>query len=75
VTKPPNRASVRERKAEAVDTFVKAELARVKALELAKTARLKALRLARDHQEAKLDVSAQNNAPPRKTMHLRRFSR
>jgi hypothetical protein len=48
VTKPANRLSVREEKAAALDDFVKAEVARLKAVNEVKIARLKALRLARD---------------------------
>ena len=48
MTKPANRMNVREEKAAALDEFVKAERARLKALNDAKTAKLKALRLARD---------------------------
>ena len=75
MTKTANRLSEREQKAEAVDSFVKAELARTKAQDAAKTARLKALRLARDHQEENIPASdrpAERKAPPRKTMHLPR---
>ena len=77
VTKPPSRASVREQKAEALDTFVKAELVRKKELNAAKTERLKALRLARDEQEAKTAAArppAVDRTVTRKTMHLRRSS-
>lgn len=48
MTKPVNRLSVREEKAAALDDFVKAEVARLKAFNEAKAARLRALRLARD---------------------------
>ncbi len=77
MTKSPGRASIREQKAEALDTFVKAELARKKEINAAKTARLKALRLARDEQEAYAATSrqsAEDRAVGRKTMHLRRSS-
>jgi len=75
VTKPANRLSVREEKAAALDDFVKAEVARVRALNDAKAARLKALRMARD--EANPDVpaqSAQGKPAARKKMHLPRPS-
>ena len=74
MTKPPSRASVRERKFAALDTFVKAELAQTKAVNVAKTARLKALRLARDADETKPANSADGEGDPHKIMHLRRFS-
>jgi hypothetical protein len=47
-----------------VDIWVKGELARTKALNVAKIARLKGLRLARDEQEANADASQPR---PRKT--------
>ena len=61
MTKPANRLSVREEKAAALDDFVKAEVARLKALNEAKAARLKALRLARD--EANPAVPRQSGKP------------
>ena len=49
MTKPQRGgASVREQKAAALDALVKAELAKKRIADAAKTARLKALRLARD---------------------------
>ena len=76
MTKPKGRISVREQKAEALDVFVKDELARTKALNAAKTAKLKALRLARDGQgenpAAPHQVERKTGA--RKTMHLPRSS-
>ena len=79
MTRSPGRMSVREQKAEALDTFVKAELARKKEFDAAKNAKLKALRLARDEQEANAAASiprqpAAGRAVARKTMHLRRPS-
>jgi len=81
VTKTQSRASVRERKFAALDTFVKAEFAQTKAVNVEKTARLKALRLARDVENAKPAASADSKPAsssdgygPRNTMHLRRFS-
>ena len=73
MTKMESRASVRERKFAALDTFVKAELAQTKAANVAKTERLKALRLERDAQEANPAPSAGSKGT-RKTMHLRGFS-
>ena len=79
MTKISNRASVREQKAEATDSFVKSELSRTKATSEAKTARLKALRLARDEantpaSQKPAGQTTEGKAVPRKTMHLRRFS-
>ena len=73
MTKPVNHMSVREEKAAALDDFVKAEVARLKALNEAKIARLKALRLARD------EANPPRQPPPakpatRKKMHLPRPS-
>jgi len=48
--KPAIPLSTREKKAEALDSFVKGELARNKSLHAAKIARLRCLRLARDQQ-------------------------
>jgi hypothetical protein len=62
MTKPANRPSVREEKAAALDDFVKAEVARLKALNEAKGARLRALRLARDEA---------NPAVPRQSEHVK----
>jgi hypothetical protein len=47
-SKPIGGASVRELKAEALDTLVKAELAKKRAADASKMSRLRALRLARD---------------------------
>jgi hypothetical protein len=71
MSKVPSRTRS-EQKAETIDAYVKAELARTKALNEAKTARLKALRLARD--EANPVASQQPKAVPRKAMRLRRYS-
>lgn len=74
MTKSPSRMSVREQKAEALDTLVKAELDRKKELDGAKTTRLRALRLARDEQDGNAGASrepAEGRAISRKTMHLR----
>jgi hypothetical protein len=81
VTKIESRASVRKRKFAALDTFVKAELAQTKAVNIDKTARLKALRLARDAEEAKpaapptVNVSPDDGkGSPGNSTHRRRFS-
>lgn len=77
MTKSPTRIWLREQKAEALDIFVKAELARKKTFDGAKIARLKALRLVRDEQEANAAASrepAAGGAITRKTMHLPRSS-
>ena len=74
VIKIESRASVRERKFAALDSFVKAELAQTKAVNADKSARLKALRVARDAEEAKPAGSADSQGSPGKTLHLRRFS-
>jgi hypothetical protein len=47
-------ASVRELKAEALDTLVKAELAKKRAADASKISKLRALRLAREAQEAEV---------------------
>lgn len=74
MTKLQSRLSVREQKADALDTLVKAEVARTKALNAAKIARLKAFRLAQDETNATASRHpAEGRATPRKTMHLRRF--
>ena len=73
--KPEIRLSVREEKAAALDGFVKAELARMKALNEAKTARLKALRLARDEANAATGrQSPEGKTVVRKRLHLSRRS-
>ena len=73
MTKSANRLSVREQKAEALDDFVKAERARMKALNDAKLARLKALRLARDEANAAAGrQSPEGKAQFRKRPHLPR---
>jgi len=71
--KTSNRMNVREEKAEALDVFVKKELARTKAVDLAKIAKLKALRLARDQEESNPAETPQPETTmrKRKTMHLR----
>lgn len=75
MTKPANRMSVRDEKAAALDTFVKAELARTKAVNQAKLARLKALRIERDQANAAVgQQSAQGKAVSRKRLHLPRSS-
>lgn len=66
--------SVREQKAEALDQFVKREIARVKAVDAAKAARLRALRLARDEQQStQVQPLQRRESKPakRKTSHLR----
>jgi hypothetical protein len=72
MTKPQTHLSVREQKAEALDTLVKAELARTKSLNAAKIAKLKALRLARDEQEANA-APPHPPVPPRDIAKRRRF--
>lgn len=67
MSKPANRLSVREEKAAALDDFVKAELARTKAMNDAKLARLKALRLARDEANA-----AAGQQPPERKASFRK---
>jgi hypothetical protein len=47
-------ASVRELKAEALDTLVKAELAKKRAADTSKISKLRALRLARDAEAAEI---------------------
>lgn len=76
MTKPANRMSVREEKAAALDDFVKAEVARVKAVNEAKAAKLRALRLARDEANASAVAqgSAPGKAPSRRKLHLPRAS-
>ncbi len=75
MTKPANRLSVRDEKAAALDDFVKAERARMKAVNEAKLARLKALRIARDEANAAASPpSAQGKAAVRKRLHLPRTS-
>ena len=77
MTKSSSPLSVREKKAEALDAFVKAEPVRKRELISAKTAKLKAACLARDEQEANAAASrqpAEGMAVTRKTIHLRRFS-
>lgn len=75
MTKPANRLSVREEKAAALDDFVKAEVARMKALTEAKMARLKSLRLARDEANPPVpQQSPQGKAGSRKKLHLQRRS-
>jgi hypothetical protein len=55
MTKPQRGgASVREQKAAALDALVKAELAKKRVADAAKTARLKAMRLARDADLSKI---------------------
>jgi len=49
-TKTAGGASVREQKAAALDTLVKAELAKKRAADAAKISKLKALRLAREEE-------------------------
>jgi len=74
MTKAKSRTSVREQKAEALDEFVKKELAKTKAADLAKMGRLRALRLAREEeqkQEAPSDQNAKGERAKRNTMHLR----
>lgn len=74
MTKSVSRSSVREQKSEALDVFVKQELARTKAADLAKMGRLRALRLAREEQQKQEPASGQNaqgQRAKRKTMHLR----
>lgn len=56
-SKPIGGASVRDLKAEALDTLVKAELAKKRAADASKMSRLRALRLARD-------ADAADNADP-----------
>ena len=51
MTKGPKAGNPRQQKAEALDVFVKTELARTRAVSAAKIARLKALRLARDGEK------------------------
>ena len=75
MTKPANRMSVREEKAAALDDFVRAEVARVKALNEAKAARLRALRLARDAENPPArPQSAGRSGTLRKKLHLPRSS-
>jgi hypothetical protein len=74
MTKAKSRLSVREQKSEALDVFVKKELASTKAADLAKMGRLRALRLAREEQqidEAVPDEKDKGARAKRKTMHLR----
>ena len=77
--KIPSAGSVRERKADALDIFVKGELARTQALDIAKRAKLRALRLAREEEEAKAAALASEGkqavpASKRRTMHLPKTS-
>lgn len=78
MSKPENRMSVREEKAAALDDFVKAELARLKAVNDAKVAKLRALRLARDAADAAHAAvsapSAKRKSASGKTLHLPRRS-
>jgi len=75
MTKPANRLSVREEKAAALDDFVKAERARMKALNDAKRARLRALRLAHEESnDAAGPESAEAKGALRKKLHLPRPS-
>ncbi len=75
MTKPANRLSVRDEKAAALDDFVKAERARMKAVNEAKLARLKALRIARDEANAAANPpSTQAKVAVRKRLHLPRSS-
>jgi len=77
MTKPVSRASVREQKAAALDTLVKAELAQKKEFNAAKIARLKALRLAQEEVDASrpsLQSAVKRKAVHRKTLHLPRSS-
>jgi hypothetical protein len=74
MTKAKSRLSVREQKSEALDVFVKKELASTKAADLAKMGRLRALRLAHEEQQNHEPVPDENDKSTRvkrKTMHLR----
>jgi hypothetical protein len=74
MAKTESRMSVREQKAEALDTFVKAELARTKALDATKIAKLKALRLARDEQDSVPTQPVKHRTVTRKAKPLPRSS-
>jgi len=77
MTKPSSRASLRDQKAEALDSLVKAELTRKKEVISAKNARLRALRLAREEEEANTPSApspAKDKTRARKTLHLPRTS-
>ena len=64
MTKPQRAgASVREQKAAALDALVKAELAKKRVADAAKTARLRALRLARDAELSKATPKAKEEDP------------
>jgi hypothetical protein len=60
--------SSREKKADALDAFVKSEITRTKAQDAAKIARLKSLREARDGQAVPLSSRVVSEAPRRKRM-------
>jgi hypothetical protein len=72
--KSSSNASVREQKAQALDTFVKGELARTRALDDAKRAKLRALRLERDEQAARAVGPSSETKSKRKTIHLPKAS-
>lgn len=77
MTKAPSCLTVREQKAEALDVFSEAELARVRAIDAAETAKLRALRLARDPRQNDAVASADRDnvqLAKRQTMHLRSVS-
>ena len=63
MTKPQKGgASVRDQKAAALDALVKAELAKKRIADAAKTARLKALRLARDAEQSNAEPKTKHSA-------------
>jgi hypothetical protein len=64
-TKNAGGASVREQKAAALDSLVKAELAKKRAADTAKISKLKALRLAREAELPEPEVLVPTERKPR----------
>jgi hypothetical protein len=75
-TKSPSGASVREQKAAALDSLVKAELAKKRAADAAKISKLKALRMAREAEltEPEILVPPPTERKPRPRKRLSPFS-